>query len=480
MSKLPLSFLFIVITVSLNAQFLWQQNYPNLIAENHLLRSQIATPDGNYLIYGSQKITPGLDPRFIQKIDDQGSLLWKKVIDSTTYGIPLGICATFDGNFMLPSATIYDLKLTKVSPTGDIIWIVDHAQLGLGNPLSGNQITNTAQGGFIVAGSNIQTTNNRAIMVLKADSLGQEIWKNKYFATNDQNSEEYGTTILETADGSILVAGVSITTNDVILLKIDKDGNQLWSQIYDYSSSFEIPTQIEPSPDDDGFYIFGMENDLTLNKPTVLKVDLDGNAEWQKNYGQGTMAELPTKMTFTSDCNMVITHGEDLDQATASVLIKLDYDGNELCTYLLDQGVDTDFRPLDISEKPNEELIVVGTIKDCSTCLSQIFSLGTTNLCDSLNCATSILEQSISSSVSVYPNPNNGIINIESKFTNAGILYLDVFDMTGLKINSTQQVVNDFDSSQKTTLDIRSFPKGIFYLKTQFGNEFQVFKIVVQ
>ncbi len=438
MSKLSLTFLFILITVSLNAQFLWQQNYPNLIEEDHVLKSHIATSDGNYLIFGSQKITPGLDPRFLQKIDDQGNLLWKKVIDSISYGVLTGLCSTLDGNFMTSSATTFDAKMIKVTPDGEIIWTVEHEDLGRGNTPSGNQITNTGEGGFLLTGSEIQNNNNLAIMVLKTDSQGEEIWKNKYFATNNQSSQEYGTTIFEIADGSILVAGVSTTTNDMLLLKLDKDGNHLWSQIYDYSDSFEVPTQIELSPDGNGFYILGMGNNLTLNKPTLLKIDFDGNAEWQKNYGQGTTAELSTTMTFTSDCNMVLTHGEDSNQAVASLLVKLDYDGNELCTYLLDQGEDTDFRPLAISEKPNEELIVMGTIKECETCITKIFSLGTTSICESLNCLSSVSNQSALFSISIYPNPNNGIINIESELINSGILYFDVYNMTGSRIKSSQ------------------------------------------
>ncbi len=69
--------------------------------------------------------------------------------------------------------------------------------------------------------------------------------------------------------------------------------------------------------------------------------------------------------------------------------------------------------------------------------------------------------------ISVYPNPTNGIVSINS---NAEILEIDVFSLNGEKL---------FSSKNKTTIDLSCYPKGIYFLSLKFKNEIVYRKLVL-
>lgn len=81
------------------------------------------------------------------------------------------------------------------------------------------------------------TSASQEILLLKVDSLGDEVWHRFY--DNDDHAK-YGTAVLETADGGFLVAGhktMSADTAYLVLIRTDSSGEELWTSRFFSDSS---------------------------------------------------------------------------------------------------------------------------------------------------------------------------------------------------------------------------------------------------
>ena len=91
------------------------------------------------------------------------------------------------------------------------------------------------------------------------------------------------------------------------------------------------------------------------------------------------------------------------------------------------------------------------------------------------NCAplnVNILESSI---FSIFPNPTKGILNIKFENTEKEI-QITVFDILGDKIISK----SNFDNKNELKMDLSHVSKGIYFVKVQNKNEFEIQKIVIE
>jgi hypothetical protein len=82
------------------------------------------------------------------------------------------------------------------------------------------------------------------IMVIRLDETGDTLWTKNY---GQSGCNEYSSAIRRTPDGDYVILGMSFCTNrridDIILIKIDENGDTLWTKIYTsgiYNSIYSI------------------------------------------------------------------------------------------------------------------------------------------------------------------------------------------------------------------------------------------------
>jgi len=116
--------------------------------------------------------------------------------------------------------------------------------------------------------------------------------------------------IIETSDGGYILTGSAKFKNNtqIILLKIDKDGNQEWSKSFGIENEVDKGyTVIETT--DNGFVVLAKQTSLGLNKEDFyfLKTDKDGNEQFAKIVGGGSHDYVPVHMTNTSGNEYLLT-----------------------------------------------------------------------------------------------------------------------------------------------------------------------------
>jgi hypothetical protein len=179
-----------------------------------------------------------------------------------------------------------------------------------------------ADEGFIVAGwTNSYTYGANDFLVYKLDSNGNKQWEKNYGGIND----DYGYSITQTSDGGYIVAGYSDTfTNggsDFLVYKLDSNGTKQWRAYSICQTS------------DGGYIVAGCgipDNTYGGYDFLVYKLDSNGNKQWRKNYG-GINDDYGYSITQTSDGGYIIAgYSDSFTNGGYDFLVyKLDSNGNK-------------------------------------------------------------------------------------------------------------------------------------------------------
>jgi len=120
-----------------------------------------------------------------------------------------------------------------------------------------------------------------------------------------------------------------LDSGDLLLMKIDAEGNKLWEQLYDWGGEDRAKTMIRTS--DGGFLISGYNRTKELY-PYIMKVDSLGEVEWQRNEelffdsATGTFLELEDGSFVLTGSKWNFPNSNDLDLEIS----KIDAEGNLL------------------------------------------------------------------------------------------------------------------------------------------------------
>jgi len=186
-------------------------------------------------------------------------------------------------------------------------------------------VKSTTDGGFIVVGRAASTDGDVIgnhgsqddVWIVKLDKDGKKLWAKAYGGSD----YDYGNYVQQTTDGGYIVLGAAFSKNgdvtgfhegmDIWVLKLDSNGNLQWQKCYggsdnDYGSSIQLTP-------DGGYVIAGYtssyDGDVSDNHGAedywVIKITATGGIEWQKCYG-GTYSEEANEIENTSDGGYIV------------------------------------------------------------------------------------------------------------------------------------------------------------------------------
>ncbi|MEM9051250.1 MAG: T9SS type A sorting domain-containing protein [Bacteroidota bacterium] len=234
-----------------------------------------------------------------------------------------------------PSPTLYyvgngvletsDIIVTKKSGTA-VEWIRRYDSAG---SEFGHRIIATADDGFAVTGWTTASGSDD-LFVMKCDEDGTIEWT----VSVGGSGIERGRGLDETSSGDIIVAGHSNTSsmgvNDILLVKVDADGNVLWQNRYGGSGNengWDVVTL------GDGSHI------ITGNTGTVgpgfvnmalMKVSADGMLNWFRGFGSQDGSTAATAMDIDFNENVHVSGWTDAAGAGSRDMYyaELDSDGD--------------------------------------------------------------------------------------------------------------------------------------------------------
>lgn len=188
--------------------------------------------------------------------------------------------------------------------------------------------------GYLVAGYTTSFgSGGKDVYVIRLDKKGKETWSRTFGGP----SWDVGTALCEAGDGNFYVCGYTHSfgkgEEDVYLIKIDKNGNKLWSKTFG-GERLDIANSICRTAD--GGLLIGATSGSFSNNTDfyLIRTDGSGNEIWSKSYAaegpRGHAFDWCNAMVATQDGGAFLTGYTDSQDVMDIHVIKTDEDGNQV------------------------------------------------------------------------------------------------------------------------------------------------------
>lgn len=241
---------------------------------------------------GDVKSNNGGSDLWVVRLDAAGTVKWEKTYGSTRYEDGSMIIATSNGYAILgltvlEGATLGTNQIFKIDDNGTLIW---QKVFDLGENSGIRTIASVPSGGLICSG-----TKNDDAFLMRLDEMGDTLWTRKYgtarldraFAVDVTNDGGF----LAVGNKDYPSSGTTpdYISQDAWVFKVDANGNLLWEKFHGGGSiewGYKVLTTsdggaiIESSTESDDLPGYKGFDDILLTK-----IDSDGNLEWNRAYG---------------------------------------------------------------------------------------------------------------------------------------------------------------------------------------------------
>ncbi|MCA9782629.1 MAG: hypothetical protein KC518_03540 [Candidatus Cloacimonetes bacterium] len=166
-----------------------------------------------------------------------------------------------------------------------------HRTFGAGENDYGRSVIQTADGGFLVAGDTRSFGSGLSdLWLLRVDSEGDTLWTRTIGGVGDDHPGD----LLASADGGAVICGTTRSSgagfSDFWLLKVDSGGTVLWERTY--GGELEDECWTLGAAADGGFLLVGntRSQGLGVTDLWLVRTDSLGQQQWNRSYG-GSQAD---------------------------------------------------------------------------------------------------------------------------------------------------------------------------------------------
>lgn len=426
------------------------------------------TSDEGYIIAGkyhpSGETFPDL---YYLKTNEFGDSLWATQYGEDGYNDAVFIFPTVDncylagGNFRVSGEAESYINLAKLNSAGGIIWAYTYGDTGID---LANDAVMTSDGGLIVTGlTNPPGIDNYDVYLLRVNSDGDTLWTRTY-------GFEYfdlGWSVADIESGGFMVLAnirYSLFVNGLTLMRIDDNGDSLWSRIYgEYAG-----TGVSVIPLDNGdfailsntlFYDGEYHGEYAIH---LMRVNAIGDTLWTSCI-RGIDETMGKSVQQTVDGGFIICGSVGPYWDNDQYIIKTNYRGDTLWTKTVqgtDYGGDMAYS---IIQANDSGYVYTGAISTADNS-GQIHivklaaeQVGIDGDHNHLLPVRAKLNQN-------YPNPFNAITKITFEIAGQEFVTIKIYDLLGREIKSC--LSSQLNAGTHAVLfDASDLPSGMYFYK---------------
>ena len=296
-------------------------------------RTLLPLSDGFLIVGTTESFGEGQKDAYVLKVDKFGNKLWSETYGGGSDDVAEAVIPVKDG-FMLAGSTWsigsegQSLYVLRISEKGELLWENGYYSKKRDRYL-GRSLVKINDEHVMVAGSeeHIKFFNSDVLCYLSGINInGQEKWVQRYGGNNPDRANS----IIKVKDGFVF-AGVTETWGhdgkNMYVVKIDASGKRLWHNAFGYDYDEEVQQVIATR--DGGYILVGTTNSdhRKLQDVYVVKIDANGNKQWQHHYG-GRSDEEGFGIVEDDDGYVIVGSTESTKDRTSDVyLLKIDKNG---------------------------------------------------------------------------------------------------------------------------------------------------------
>jgi hypothetical protein len=276
--------------------------------------SVAVTSDGGYVALGLTGTSNGVSASWLLRLGASGSPVWQRELSCAggapgDYAIGISSQELSDGGYVLGGGVLgcggsYFQRglVQRLDAQARVVWAFDYSAGNGDTNLS--KISQTADGGYIAAGSATASGQYPGAFVLKIDQGGAVQWQRKLGPLGPTTA--YFNTVQQTADGGYVAVGEFAVIHGgsypvgVLVASFDPSGNLRWQKEFNSLDDQGSPNGYEHAlagiQTSDGGYVVAGNWSNAIPGPfpqedtggaLLLKLDSTGAIEWQRAYNGG-------------------------------------------------------------------------------------------------------------------------------------------------------------------------------------------------
>jgi hypothetical protein len=415
----------------------------------------------NVLVLGSTQTNATGIVAVLLKYDPSGVLLWERVDAGLDYGGSMAL----DGldNIYITGRTFgenWDFRVAKYDPEGNWLWSRQRSW-GPG-PDEPRSIAVDAAGNVAVVGKNYSSQ----IAMVVYDTDGNELWSD--FLDDPDPAQSYAPNAAAfDAEGNLLIAGIKgqVGLVHMLLLKYAPDGTQLFERLYEVGSAHRLRV------DAAGNVVVTGQSWTTYDMLT-MKVDPQGDPLWTSVH-ETPGAGVGRDLRILSDGGVVVAGSEASNLRWA--LVKYDANGNEEWSLTTDPGGFNNY-PHMMAVDANDNIAMTGA----SPIATARFTPARTT---QVPANDPDLARTAAYLRAAYPNPFNPRTVLSFRLGGPAAVTLAIYDSAGRHVKTLLQeqlIAGDHAATWNGADESgRRAPTGIYFARLDAGGESMSRKLVM-
>lgn len=267
-----------------NCDTTWTKLYGGAYGEYG--RDIVRMADTGFVILGKKQTVQNGDYYvWLYGLDTSGNKTWEKITTKTEN--PWGLTLAADTGFGIVASRelavtpMNDIVVIRANSKGDTVW-----SRRFGGPLADDPetIVATPDSGFLIlANTRSYGLGNGDVYLLKVNKRGDSVWARTFGGAQWDDASQ----MRPTSDGNYLIVGVSYSfgvSGSVYVIKVSPEGGTLWES--NVAGPGGTAVDFEETPDG-GFLLTGTKYPgiSSTNDVYIVRIDKDGKLLWSKSVG---------------------------------------------------------------------------------------------------------------------------------------------------------------------------------------------------
>lgn len=268
-------------------------------------------------------IVPEGNDTILVGVDSEGSEIWSTDFAFSDWDGGYEILLLKDGSYLLIAPECDRPILARMNPDVSAVW---SAEPDGANWDDGYGFYEFGDGDYVIVTTAVSDPDQE-LLLMKADTNGSEIWIKTF---GEVNGSEEGFDVEMTSDGGYVAVGTSEVEGncDLFLVKADSNGEEVWTKKFDRSGD-DRGSSVQAT--EDGGYIIAGTTEEDGSDLWLMKVDTNGSEIWTQTYG-GSGDDEGFCVKKTADGGYVLVGSRQAFSGLGDNLwlLKTDADGNEV------------------------------------------------------------------------------------------------------------------------------------------------------